>query len=64
MNQIVDKIFYTKLKVINMGIEQFGLQLKSEGQDVLLMAWKPPAGGDMELLEILDRLRKVDDKND
>ena len=53
----IDRLLESKLKVINMGIQQFSDQLREEGQQVIQMAWRPPAGGNQEMLDIIDRLR-------
>jgi len=45
-----------KLKVINMGIETFASALKNQGVSVIIVDWKPPAGGDKEMLKLLEKL--------
>ena len=42
---------------INVGLESFTDSLAEQEIDVLQVDWRPPAGGDRRLLEILDRLR-------
>jgi len=49
-------ILKQKLKVINLGIEIFADDLKRQGVEVVSVDWKPPAGGDEELLRLLDKL--------
>lgn len=44
------------LKVINIGIREFLVSLQDQGVEVVQVDWTPPAGGDSEMLEILDRL--------
>ena len=44
------------LKVINVGISTFADDLRSQGVEVVQVDWKPPAGGDPEMLKLLDRL--------
>lgn len=58
--QAILALFRDKLRVINMGLDAFGEALLAEGAEVVLMDWRPPAGGDPKLIAILDRLR---DKN-
>lgn len=46
----------TEVKVINIGLEQFHASLLDQEADVIHVSWSPPAGGDEELINILDRL--------
>lgn len=42
-------------RVINIGVEQFGIDLKAQGTRTVTMDWRPPvAGGDL-----LSRLKKL-----
>jgi len=50
-------LFSEKLQVINIGLDGFGQTLKNLGIPVAMIDWRPPAGGDQELIEIIDRLR-------
>ena len=49
-------ILAEKLKVINIGISTFADDLRSQGVDVVHVDWKPPAGGDVEMLKLLEKL--------
>lgn len=49
-------ILKRKLKVINLGIEIFADDLKRQGVKVVSVDWQPPAGGDEELLRLLEKL--------
>jgi len=49
-------LFQRKLKVISIGISTFADDLASQGVDVIRVDWKPPAGGDEEMLRLLERL--------
>ena len=49
-------ILKQKLKVINLGIEIFADDLKRQGVEVVSIDWQPPAGGDEELLRLLEKL--------
>jgi hypothetical protein len=52
-----DKTILTeKLKVVNIGISTFADDLRSQGVDVVHVDWKPPAGGDVEMLKLLEKL--------
>ena len=41
---------------INIGVQDFADSLKSLGVEVVHMNWSPPAGGDPDLIDLLDRL--------
>ena len=45
------------LKVVNIGISTFADDLRSQGVKVVRVEWRPPAGGDEEMLNLLERLR-------
>jgi hypothetical protein len=49
-------ILTEKLKVVNIGIETFANDLRSQNVEVIHVDWKPPAGGDSEMLKILAKL--------
>ncbi len=56
-NRSADKsILGKKLKIINVGIEIFADDLRMQHVDVVQVDWQPPAGGDEELLKLLERL--------
>lgn len=44
-----------KLKVINVGVPSFADDLESQGVQVVRTDWKPPAGGDEEMMKILEK---------
>ncbi len=49
-------ILAEKLRVVNIGISTFADDLRSQGVEVVLVDWKPPAGGDQEMLKLLEKL--------
>jgi len=52
----ISKLFKGDLVVINMGLESFADNLKNEKVRVLKMNWRPPAGGDQEMADLLKKL--------
>ncbi|QXE92655.1 DUF1116 domain-containing protein [Geomonas subterranea] len=58
-------ILQQSVNVINLGLEGFCQDLKSQSVPVVQVDWRPPAGGDQELVEALIRLRgpEVDKAN-
>lgn len=51
-----ERIVGVELKVINIGVEIFYHILKEQGVRVIHVDWHPPAGGDKDLIEILEKL--------
>jgi FdrA protein len=49
-------ILTEKLKVVNIGISTFADDLRSQDVEVIYVDWKPPAGGDQEMIKLLERL--------
>ncbi|MBP1713757.1 MAG: hypothetical protein H6Q42_1960 [Deltaproteobacteria bacterium] len=41
---------------INLGLKDFAVCLETQGVGVIHVNWAPPAGGDPELMAILDEL--------
>ncbi len=41
---------------VNVGVRAFGDSLSEAGYDVIQVDWKPPAGGDAHLADLLDDL--------
>lgn len=52
----IQALFSEPLVVVNLGLRGFGESLQEQKVDVVFIDWSPPAGGDQELVEILDRL--------
>ncbi len=44
------------MRVINIGLESFAEDLRNVDIPVIQMDWRPPAGGDMRLVALLDSL--------
>lgn len=49
-------ILTENLKVVNIGIKTFADDLRSQDVEVVHVDWKPPAGGDIEMLKLLAKL--------
>jgi len=56
MDTSISKLLEEGPKAVNMGVEEFAETLQAQGVQVLHVDWAPPAGGDPELMSILDRL--------
>lgn len=44
------------IRAINIGLPSFADDLEAQGVQVTRVDWKPPAGGDEEMLKLLDKL--------
>lgn len=52
----IQKLFHSKLVVVNVGTCIFGDAVEKQGCDVIQVDWKPVAGGDKKFQDILDEL--------
>jgi hypothetical protein len=53
----INELFNKDLKVINMGLESFHKDLKSQKVESLQMNWRPVAGGNEKMRSLLERLK-------
>ena len=53
MNKKIQELFVSPLVVINVGTRLFSEALERQGIEVIQVDWKPIAGGDKELQDIL-----------
>ncbi len=51
-----DELLEHALVIINIGVEEFAESLAIQGVRVIHVDWSPPAGGDPEMLTLLDKL--------
>jgi hypothetical protein len=51
------KLLDEKPKVVNIGLKSFYQTLKEQGYETIHVEWKPPAGGNKKLLDILNKLK-------
>ena len=56
MSDQLNQLLNNPLIVINLGLDKFAQNLEDQGVEVMRVDWKPPAGGDQEMIEILDQL--------
>ena len=49
-----------ELHVVNLGLASFAETLREHGTPVLDLDWRPPAGGDSELADVVDRMTTAD----
>ena len=56
METKIKKLLTEPLVVVNVGLSKFAKSMEEQGVDVIQVDWVPPAGGDKEMMELLDEL--------
>ncbi|MHA2224049.1 MAG: fdrA domain protein [Candidatus Hodarchaeales archaeon] len=56
MTNKLDKMLSEDPKVINIGLRSFFESCQTQGIKVVHIHWEPPAQGDNDLLDLLDKL--------
>jgi len=60
--ETIAKLFQTDLHVVNLGLSSFAETLRDSRVPVIDVDWRPPAGGDPELIRIIDNLKSDNGK--
>ena len=56
MSDNLDELLRNGPVAINIGVEDFADSLKAQKVEVVNVTWSPPAGGDQDLIDLLDKL--------
>ena len=56
METKIKKLLAEPLVVVNVGLSKFAKSLEEQDVDVIQVDWLPPAGGDKEMMDLLDEL--------
>lgn len=56
MENRVDELLQRAPSVINIGVQDFAESLQAQGAPAIQVEWSPPAGGDREMMDLLDKL--------
>ena len=56
MEKRIDLLLSGPVIVINLGLKQFGKSLEQQQVEVIQVDWTPPAGGDQEMVDLLNDL--------
>jgi len=56
MENTVETLLNKPLVVINLGLSAFAENLEVQDVEVIRVDWTPPAGGDQEMIDILENL--------
>ncbi len=52
----IGRLLATSVAAINLGVEDFADNLEAQDAQVVQVTWTPPAGGDPEIIAILDKI--------
>ena len=53
----LNELFNKKLHIVNLGIESFYEDLKTQKQEAIHVDWKPVAGGNKQMASLLGMLK-------
>ena len=56
MQSEIDKLLQGPVIVVNLGLSVFARSLEEQQVEVIQVDWVPPAGGDREMIDLLDEL--------
>ena len=56
MNTGLERLLQTPLIVIAMGLRNFAESLREQEVEVVQVDWTPPAGGDRDMADLLEKL--------
>jgi FdrA protein len=56
MSDKINELLENGPRAINIGVPDFADSLQVQGAEVVQVNWVPPAGGDSEMIAILDQL--------
>jgi len=56
MPSSMDDLLHRPIIVINLGLKKFAESLEEQQVEVVQVDWVPPAGGDQEMIDLLDQL--------
>jgi FdrA protein len=56
MDDLIRKLLTGPIVIINLGLKKFAESLEDQDVEVVQVDWTPPAGGDQELIDLLDKL--------
>lgn len=56
MQSEINKLLQEPMVVLNLGLSKFAKSLEEQQVEVVQVDWVPPAGGDKEMIDLLDFL--------
>ena len=55
-HEATEKLLSGPFVVVNIGLEKFAQELEKQNVEVLHVEYRPPAGGDQEMIRLFDQL--------
>ena len=55
METKTDTLLSEPLVIVNVGLSKFAKSLEEQDVEVIQVDWVPPAGGDKEMMDLLDK---------
>lgn len=52
----IDRLLKGPVRVVNVGLKGFADELRAREVSAVHLEWSPPAGGDSDLLDLLEKL--------
>jgi hypothetical protein len=56
METMIGQLLSGPVIAVNLGLKSFGASLEQQGVEVVQVEWVPPAGGDQEMMDLIDEL--------
>lgn len=56
MQSSIEQLLKEPLVVVNLGLKSFADSLEEQQVEVVHVSWSPPAGGDQEMMDLLENL--------
>lgn len=56
MSEKIDNLLKEPIVAVNLGLKKFAESLEEQSVEVVNVQWTPPAGGDQEMMDILEDL--------
>ena len=56
MQEKIEELLHERLVVINVGLKSFAESLEQQEVEVVQVDWVPPAGGDPDMIDLLEKL--------
>ena len=56
MENKIEKLLSEPVVIVNIGLSQFARSLEEQKVEVVQVDWTPPAGGDKEMIDLLDQI--------
>ena len=56
LQEKIKQLLNTPIVAVNIGVKSFADNLEKQNAEVVHVSWKPPAGGDHAMMDILDDL--------